>query len=520
MRTERASLRSRHVESRLPCARGAWRCGPLGRRPVSTGTTTGSIRRGAVWGSINSFSLRIGTFVTGLVLARILSPEEFGVYAIALTAQLILVNIAELGLTPDLIRHGDLDGRGPTLTSLSLLSGAGMFALVYLSAPYLSAFMGASEATPVVRVLSLVVLISALGVVPAADIARSFAQQKQFASDAANFGVSTVVTIALALLGLGAMSLALGRLAGQAVGTGLQFLLVRRVPRLGWNGDIAAVAIRFGLPLALANVLSWVLLTADNAIVGRLLGPVALGFYVLAFNVSSWPMSVIGAAVRSVSLPAFAQSRDRSGRVETAPLSQGTALVGAVAIPAGVMLAALATPLVHLLYGEVWLPAAEALVGLALFGALRVVMDLWVSFLTADGASRAVLVIQVVWVAALLPAMWFTVERFGLAGAGTVHVVVAVLVAGPAYLVALRRNGVALRGLLTRVGATVLISVPPGLTAHAVAGQLASPFLAVLLGGLVGTGLWAVLLLGANWVWSARRSVAMTPGVRALVPRW
>ena len=98
--------------------------GDLGRR----------VRTGFVWSAISSAVMRLGSLVVGIVLARILSPEDFGVFAIALMVQTILINLAELGLAADLVRHGDLRGRGPTITTIALLASGSLTLAMWMGA--------------------------------------------------------------------------------------------------------------------------------------------------------------------------------------------------------------------------------------------------------------------------------------------------------------------------------------------------------------------------------------------------
>jgi PST family polysaccharide transporter len=467
------------------------------------GTAVGSpdlasrVRRGLGWSLTNAATLRLGTFLSSILFARLLAPEAFGVYAVALTVQAILINVSELGLTTDLVKHGDLRRRGPTVTTLSTVSGLLMFGLMYLTAPAVSTFMGAPQATSVVRLMSVIVLLGGMGAVPLARLQRDFAQGRMFAADATNFVVSTVVTVVLALAGLGVVALVIGRVAAQLSSTTLLFLLARQRLRFGWNRSVGVQALSFGGPLAAANLLSWVLLTVDNAIVGHWSGAVALGFYVLAFNVSSWPMSVIGMATRSVALPGFVRAQDGSiGAAEL--LSKAVLPTSVVALPVGALLAVLAAPLIEVLYGERWLAAASALTGLAVFGALRVVLDLFVSFLIAHGGTRAVLYIQVLWLGCLTPCMYLAVTSAGLAGAGWVHLVVAVVVTLPAYLVALGRHGVGtwqvLAGVLPGAGLGLLVGAA-GWAGMQLAG---SPLMQLIAGGAAGGVAFLAVVLAAR----------------------
>lgn len=381
------------------------------------------VRRGASWGAASTIVLRLGSLVVGIVLARLLSPEAFGIFAVAMVVQVVLTTLADLGMSADLIRAQDPERRGPTLASISLTAGIVLALLMSLTASPVAEQFGSPSAAPVIAVMSLTLIISGAGVVPYAKLTRQFAQKQLFATSAVDFVISTVVAVGLVLLGMGPMSLALSRVAAQGCATALQFKLSHTRPRFGFDRTVARSALAFGLPLAGANLLVWTLLNVDNAVIARVAGEVALGYYFLAFNISNWPMSVIGQTVRSVAMAAFAHVRVRektgeNGVQHDRSLAIGMAVTWSLAVPAGVLLAVLSVPLVEVLYGDKWSPAAGVLAALGVFGALRVVLDLMATYLIVQGAARPVFWIQVLWILVLTPAMVFAVRHFGLVGGG------------------------------------------------------------------------------------------------------
>ncbi len=124
---------------------------------------------------------------------------------------------------------------------------------------------------------------------------------------AVGFVFSAVVSVALALSGAGAYSFVLGTLV-QSLVVAVLVLRIARVPfRLGFDRTVARRLLVFGIPLAAGLGIESVLLYSDSMIVGHVLGTVVLGFYLLAFNISSWVPGMVGAAVRYVSIPAFSR---------------------------------------------------------------------------------------------------------------------------------------------------------------------------------------------------------------------
>ena len=316
---------------------------------------------GLAWSTINSLVLRLGSFAVGVVIARILAPEQFGVFAVALTVQAVLMTLADLGMSADLIRSADPERIAPTVATLALASGTTLAITMALSGQGVADLLGSPDAGPVISVMAFSLLLAGAGVVPYASLQRRFAQKKLFGIAAADFIIGTALTIVLILAGWGVMGLACARIVSQSATLVLQFVLSGEKVRFGFDRAVAPAVLSFGVPVALANMLSWALLNVDNVAISRLSGPVALGFYFLAFNVSNWPMSAVGQVVRSVSIPTFsrlATSRpDRNFAVLVGP-------VWAISLLAGLLLSVLAHPVIELVYGPSWLPAA-AVAGLA-----------------------------------------------------------------------------------------------------------------------------------------------------------
>jgi lipopolysaccharide exporter len=484
-----------------------------------TDTTTapagmaGKVRRALAWSTINSLVVRFGSFGVSIVLARLLAPSDFGVFAVALTVQTVLVALAELGFSSDLIRHGDIERRAGTATTIAT-AGSTLLALIMVAvAAPVSSALGSSEATPVVQVMAVTIILSGLSVVPYAMIQRDFRQSAQMSLDTVSLVVNAIVAIVLISLGMGAMALAIARVASQGAACALQFVLARTRPRFGFDREIARALLRFGAPLAGANLLSWFVMTVDYAIVGRLLGAVILGFYVMAFNISTWPMGALGSAVRAVALPAFSRLSD--------PVRRGRVLVSAVALSwvgallAGILLSGLATSLIAVVYGSRWMPAAAALAGLGLFGAVRVVTDLMSAFLVAAGRPRQVLVTQALWLAALLPAMVVGARMYGLHGAGWAHLIVAAAVVLPVFVVILRRSQVPVGALLGVMAVPILAAVPAVALGMLVAHEIGNHFLALAAGGLTTTVVFLAPLI--RWVLRRLNEVRDTGPVTPVV---
>ncbi|MEW1976070.1 oligosaccharide flippase family protein [Microbacterium profundi] len=451
--------------------------------------------RGAAWSAVSSIILRLGSLIVGIVLARLLTPEQFGVYAVALTVQSILMTVADLGLSSDLIRSDEPEKIAPTIATLGLVSGATMTFITAATSTSLAQLMGSPEAAPAISVLAFTLVLGSISLVPYSMLMRRFQQRAMFLVGAVDFVISTTVTLTLVFLGFGVMGLAIGRVTAQIVSSTLQFFLAGVRPRYGLDRTRLKPILAFGLPIATANLLAWGLLNVDNVILARMVGVTALGYYVLAFNVSSWPMNALSQSVRAISMPYFSRAESPSSGLATV-----VAIGWAGALPAGGVLAVLSAPLISVLYGDKWLAAAPVLAALGVYGALRVIFDIFTGFLYARGRAQPVLWIQVLWLVALVIGMIIVIGPFGIVGAGWVHVIVAAGVVLPAYLIVLRQSGIQVMPFVRRSIWPTAAAIAAVGVAIPCAAFIDEPLLALLVGGFSAVGVYIALV----WPWAWR----------------
>src|SRR5262249_28475573 len=148
-------------------------------------------------------------------------------------------------------------------------------------------------------------------------------------------------------------------------------LFVPKIYRPGLARSALSVLLRFGLPLAAANFVNYILLNVDYVLVGHLLGAVLLGIYVLAFNVASWPASLLGSMINSLSMPACSRVKHDINMLRNA-IASAVRAVALIVMPVCALLVAVSRPLVLTLYGSQWTASAEVLSILAAYGAVSI----------------------------------------------------------------------------------------------------------------------------------------------------
>ncbi|WP_456823140.1 oligosaccharide flippase family protein [Cellulomonas sp. P5_E12] len=464
--------------------------------PTTSSSTPGgdTLGRGLAWSFLNNSFGRIGSFVTGIVVARLVVPEDLGTYAAALVVLNVMLSMNELGVSLAIVRHvGSIRRIAPTVQTIALVSSVVLFVTAWFTAPAFASLLGAPEATGVIRLMSVGVLVDALTAVPVALMTRAFMQARRLRIDMVGFAVGTPITILLAAAGAGAWSLAWGAVASNLVTAALSLLWSPEHIRPGFDRTVARELLVFGLPLAGSSVLLFSLVNVDYVIVGATLGATALGLYTIAFNVSSWPSTLVVAAVRRVSMPAFARF-EKDGRGDEG-FRRGMVLVVAVTAPLLVLLACNGQDVIVFLYGERWAAAAVAVPALAVLGMTRIVVELVYDYLVAVGHTVHTLWVHAVWLAILVPVLLYGAHHGGIRGVALGHAAVCIVVVLPLLGVVAHRNGISLLPLLRGLWRPVVGSVLVAGASFGAQAVLTSPFLVLLAAGVVGLLLYAVVAL-------------------------
>ena len=460
-----------------------------------SGPLSARVRRGALWSMASTLVLRMANILITAVVARILDPRDFGIFAVALTAYAIVSAIGEFGVAGCLIRADlDIDSLAPTMASVSLLTSAMLAGAMVVFAQPIAAALGSAYAAGPVRVMAIAVMLTGIFAVPSAQLVRDFKQDKLFLANIISFVPSTAALLLLAETGSGAMAFAWSRVLGQLI---VGCVIIAVVPKHylpGLARSALGVLIRFGLPLAAANFVNYILLNVDYALVGHLMGAVALGTYVLAFNVASWPSSLLGAMISNVALPAFSRIKHDASRLQDSVASSLCAL-SLVVVPICGALMVLARPLVLTLYGPKWAGSAAVLSVLALYSAISIVCLLFASILASMGRTKFILVVQLIWLGALVPAMVFGVHRNGIIGAAFVHIVVIEPLVLPCYVYGMKRaTGIRLGAIGKAVLPALLATSLGAFAAHVAASRFSDPPVQLVTGLFTGGLLYVIII--------------------------
>jgi PST family polysaccharide transporter len=225
-------------------------------------------------------------------------------------------------------------------------------------------------------------------------------------------------------------------------------LSVRMPLHYGLDRAVARRLLRFGVPLAIGLGAESLLLYSDSVVVGHVLGPALLGFYLLAFNISSWIPGLVGTAVRYVSMPGFSRLAEKDHDTLALGAQRAFVLIISCVLPMAVGLITLSPALVTLLYGHQWLPSSEPLRFLAIVMVVRLGTALALDVQTSLGKTRTTVWVNAIWVVTLVPALYVGARVAGITGAAAGHATIALLVATPLVVGALHHSRVSLRPIV------------------------------------------------------------------------
>jgi PST family polysaccharide transporter len=477
---------------------------------IDTGELSGAMRHGLKWSFINMAVGRAASILSGIVLARILVPDDYGVFAPALALVNILFGLNDLGLLLALVRwKGDLREAARTAQTIAMAFSGLLYAGCFLLAPWFARTMGSPDSAAVLRVLALTVFIDGITTVAHGLLVRDFRQDRFAKAEFAGMPVGIGLSIGLAAAGAGVWSLAIGQLVANVVSGAM---LLRAAPfhvGLGFSWSVARPMLTYGLPLAGTSLVEYSLLNADYLIVSRALDPAAVGIYLLAYNVSNWPLSIITDAVRRVSIAGFARMEHEAESLSRG-FSRAFSALMTTAFPILVAMGAFAFPLVTLLYGDQWTESASVLELLIVLSGARMAIGFIFDLLVGVGRTRTTLLLKCAWLVVLVVALEIGVRTNGLRGVAAAHAIVSCAVALPLFLWAAARAGADLADVarrLWRPGVGLVAATAVGL---AVRDQLGGRIVTLLVGsGLVLATYVAVVLrrsdLEAARAWLRRR---------------
>ncbi len=359
--------------------------------------------------------------VYGIIMARLLEPEHFGIFALAMFFVSLLDVRSKLGLDYAFIhRQPTTSELLSTHWTLQILAAVSTFALVTLVSAVLTQ-MNYPNATPVLAIaLASVLMVEAIGTTARAELEKELVFSSTTVVTTASFFFSYIVAIALALRGSTYWALVAQVAVNASLNTlGFWWAYRRRMSlenfRFRFDSATARWMLRFGAVLALGAVATAILLQFDNFLVGTFVSTAALGFYAQAYKVAQWPTGLVTHIVSRAALPTYAKLQNDAARLAKA-FEMTLWLILTLATPLALAIFVSAPDFLRLIYGDKWLPSAILLRFLIGYSVLRPLLDDTGALFTAIGQPRRITTVLVMQAVTLVICATPLTLRFGAVG--------------------------------------------------------------------------------------------------------
>ncbi len=352
--------------------------------------------KGASWSFIDSIAGQGITFLVGLVLARLLTPEEYGLIGIITIFIAVFNSIVDSGFSNALIRKNDAkDIDYNTVFISNLVVSVILFGVLFLCAPAISKFFDQPQLIPLLRVMGSIVIINAFAIIQRTIFVKQVDFKTQTKISLISSISSGVVGIGMAVGGLGVWSLVGQQISRQFLNSAFLWVYSRWYPKLQFSIQSFKELFTFGWKLLVSSLIDTVWKEIYQVIIGKCYSPVALGQYTRAQQFASICSSNLTTVVQRVSFPVLSSVQDDKER-----LKNGYKRIIKVAMLVTFVLmlglAAVAKPLVLSLIGEQWLPCVPFLQIICLQMMLYPLHSLNLNMLQVQGRSDLFLKLEII----------------------------------------------------------------------------------------------------------------------------
>ena len=341
--------------------------------------------KGVFWSGAQIWGARLISFVTFTILSRLLTPEAFGLVALASLFITFVQAFQDQGFGDAIVQSSDLPSdKLDTAFWTNVLIGVLSTVLGVAGAGLVAELFHQPELTPIIRWLSLSFLFLGLSGVQQAILRRRLAFKELAMRTTVALFLSGLTGVILALLGFGVWSLVVQDLLNVAIGVIVLWNVSHWRPRFVFSRKRFDELFSFGLNIIGINLLNFVNSHADDLLIGYFLGPTLLGFYTVAYKLFGVTRDLMTSVINAVALPTFARLQGEPVRMRKA-FYQAISYASLIAFPAFIGMSIIAPQLISGLFGKQWQLSIPVLQVLAWIGILHSVFYFHDSLIIALG---------------------------------------------------------------------------------------------------------------------------------------
>lgn len=351
---------------------------------------------GLLWSFIDNFSRQGIVFVVGIILARLLSPREFGLIGMTTVFIAISQSFVDSGFSQALIRKKKCTQVDySTVFYFNLTTALFFYAVLFFSSAVISNFFEEPQLKLIIRVLGLSLIVNAFTIIQRTRLTKRIDFKLQTKISVIAVVVSGTIAIVMAYKGYGVWSLVIKSLAGFALTSLLLWIWNGWIPSWVFSKKSFREMFSFGSRLLVSGLLDTAYRNIYLLVIGKYFSAADLGFYTRADQFNKLPSQNITSVIQRVSYPVLSSIQDDLPRLKAAyqKLIKSTMLISFVAMMG---MAAIAEPMVLTLIGEQWLPSVVYLQLLCFVGMLYPLHAINLNMLQVQGRSDLFLRLEII----------------------------------------------------------------------------------------------------------------------------
>lgn len=379
---------------------------------------TKNVITGISWTWALKLSARAVSFFSIILLARILSPSQFGVYGIAMLIMALLEVLTETGINVLLIQEkGKIENYLNSAWIVSILRGIFIAISILILAPFVSAFFHSPGSLDALLLLAIVPFLRGFINPSVIKFQKELNFRKEFWYRLIILFFGSSVSITLAFLTHSVNGLIFGLIAGVILEIVFSFMFISPRPNFSLEKDYFSRIFHRGKWITLSGIFNYLFHNFDNIVVGRILGAGNLGLYQMAYNISMLPITDVADVISKVTFPVYTIISEDRLRLRKAFLKT-LFFVSIITVPFGIIIFIFPYEIVKVVLGQKWLAIVDVLRILVIFGVIRAISGLSSALFLSVGKQKYVTIVTLISIASLAIAIVPLVVTYGIYGAG------------------------------------------------------------------------------------------------------
>jgi O-antigen/teichoic acid export membrane protein len=391
------------------------------------------MRKNLIWaGSLRIIVRGLGILKT-VILARLLTPSQFGIFGIAFLILGILEMITETGVNVVLIQQDKkIDDYINTGWIVSIVRGIIISILIIIFTPLIVTFFNSPESKNILYLTALIPLLRGFINPAVIQYQKNLEFGNEFKFRSVIVFVEVTASVIIALITKSENALVWGMAFAVIAEIIMSFTIIKPRPKLKFDFVKLKNMINLGKWITGAKVFDYLFTHLDDIVVGKLLGAYSLGIYQQSYRITSLPVIEISESFQRVTFPHYSKMIENKESIKSTYLKTLTYTVCLV-VPFALILYLFPTEIIMLVYGSGWLSAVPVIKVLAIFGVTKTLANSVFPILLAYKRQDLVMGLTLVGIIALAITIYPLTLKFGLVGAGVSTVLASLVMIPPAY---------------------------------------------------------------------------------------